>query len=319
MSGPLLEARGLTRTFASGGGMFGGGGSPVRAVDQVSFVVEPGETLALVGESGSGKSTTARMALRLLEPTSGELYFQGEDLLARRDLHSFRRKAQFIFQDPFSSLNPRHSIQTILAEPLRLHGLAPRAEIPERVRALLERVGLRAEHAQRYPHQFSGGQRQRIGIARALAVEPELIVADEPVSALDVSVQAQVLNLLLDLKEERGLSMLFIAHDLAVVRMVSQRVAVLYRGRLVELGSADAVCTAPLHPYTRALMAAAPFPDPGRRPGEPTLQLTASNSDRGCPYAGRCPLASAVCKEEIPALVEKASGHQVACHHEGPG
>lgn len=319
MSGPLMEARGLTRTFASGGGMFGGGGSPVRAVDQVSFVVEPGETLALVGESGSGKSTTARMALRLLEPTSGELYFQGEDLLARRDLLSFRRKAQFIFQDPFSSLNPRHSIQTILAEPFLLHGLAPRAEIPDRVRALLERVGLRPEHAQRYPHQFSGGQRQRIGIARALAVEPELIVADEPVSALDVSVQAQVLNLLLDLKEERRLSMLFIAHDLAVVRMVSQRVAVLYRGRLVEQGPAEAVCTAPLHPYTRALMAAAPLPDPGRRSGEPMQLLTGSSSGRGCPYVGRCPLASAVCKEEIPALVEKASGHQVACHYAGPG
>ncbi len=312
----LLEARGLTRVFSGGGGMFGGTASEVRAVDGVSFQVEAGETLALVGESGSGKSTTARLALRLLEPTSGELYFRGESILGRRDLGAFRKQAQFVFQDPFSSLNPRHTVETILAEPFVLHKLAPKSEIPERVRALLERVGLRPEHARRYPHQFSGGQRQRIGIARALAVEPELIVADEPVSALDVSVQAQVLNLLQDLKAERGLAMLFIAHDLAVVRMVSQRIAVMYRGRLVEVGPAEAVCETPLHPYTRALLAAAPRPDPGSRRGqEPETPPAGPVPVTGCLYANRCPLATAVCKNEIPPLVEKAPGHQVACHH----
>ncbi|MEW6283067.1 MAG: ABC transporter ATP-binding protein, partial [Candidatus Eremiobacterota bacterium] len=226
------------------------------------------------------------------------------------------RRAQMVFQDPFSSLNPRHSVGAILAEPLRLHRLCPPGEVSRRVRELLLRVGLRPEHAERYPHEFSGGQRQRVGIARAMSVAPRLIVADEPVSALDVSVQAQILNLLLEVQACNRLSMLFIAHDLAVVRMVSHRIAVMYRGRLMELGPAEEVCARPLHPYTRALLQAVPVPDPARTPTRLAfLECEQEAPVGGCPYADRCPLADGPCRKEIPRWVEKRNGHWVACHH----
>ncbi|UCH30515.1 MAG: ATP-binding cassette domain-containing protein, partial [Myxococcales bacterium] len=283
--------------------------------------VMPGETLGLVGESGCGKSTLGRLLLRLYEPTGGRVYFEGEDItgLSQSALRPFRRRMQIIFQDPYSSLNPRMTVRAALAEALRVHGLvSSRSEEEERIAALLERVGLRPEHMRRYPHEFSGGQRQRIGIARALAVSPRFIVADEPVSALDVSIQAQIVNLLGDLQEELGLSFLFIAHDLHVVEHVSRRVAVMYLGRIVELASAEQIYENPRHPYTEALLSAAPEPDPTAHKRRLILEgdvPSPLDPPTGCAFHPRCPIAEkGLCDREVPALRVIDRGHEVACH-----
>ena len=316
---PLLRVSDLVKHYRSGG-LFARPGPAVRAVDGVSFEIAQGETLGLVGESGCGKSTVGRTVLRLQEPTSGHAVFDGADVftLDRTALRRLRRKMQIVFQDPYSSLNPRMRIGAAVAEGIEIHRLAPKAEIPRRVAALLEEVGLDPAFARRYPHEFSGGQRQRIGIARALAVEPAFIVCDEPVSALDVSVQAQVLNLLADLQRQRGLSYLFIAHDLAVVRQVARRVAVMYLGRIVETGTTEALLREPRHPYTIALLSAVPEPDPAgqkRRvvlPGDPP---SPSAPPAGCPFHPRCPLAQFPrCRAEVPLLREVSPGHWAACH-----
>jgi oligopeptide/dipeptide ABC transporter ATP-binding protein len=305
---PLLRAEGLVKHFRGG----------IQAVDGVSFEVHPGETFALVGESGCGKSTTGRLVLRLIEPTSGRVWFDGRELsaLGERELRSLRREMQVIFQDPYSSLNPRMTVSAMLAEPLFLHGLAKGKE-KQRVEELLRLVGLAPEHANRYPHEFSGGQRQRIGIARALAVEPRLIVCDEPVSALDVSVQAQVINLLMDLQRRLGLAYIFIAHDLAVVRHIAARVAVMYLGKIVELADARGVFSEPRHPYSRALLASVPVPDPSAaRASRTPLQgdvPSAYAPPAGCRFHTRCPHARERCRAEEPPLVE-AQGHATACH-----
>ena len=317
---PLLAVRDLVVHYRTGS-WFSGGGKTVYAVNGVSLEVDPGETLALVGESGCGKSSFGRAVLRLHPPTSGEVSFEGQDLLAldRRALRAVRRRMQIVFQDPYSSLNPRLTVGASVAEGLEIHRIVPRQEIPARVGALLEEVGLDSAMASRYPHEFSGGQRQRIGIARALAVEPSFLVCDEPVSALDVSVQAQVLNLFLDLQRHRGLAYLFIAHDLAVVRQIAHRVAVMYMGRIMETGDVETVITRPRHPYTIALLSAVPVPDPERQrmrivlsgdPPSPTVLPT------GCPFAGRCfhPAKDARCTAEAPAL-RVVDGREVACHY----
>jgi oligopeptide transport system ATP-binding protein len=261
---PLLEVRGLVKHFEPGGGPFRRGGDPVRAVDGVDLHVAAGETLGLVGESGSGKSTLCRAVLRLIEPTAGSVRFEGRELvgLRQRQLRPLRRQMQMVFQDPDASLNPHKRVEEIVGAPLRLHGLASGAELRRQVEELLERVGLSPEHRGRYPHEFSGGQRQRIGIARALATRPKLILADEPVSKLDVSIRAQIVNLMQDLQREMGLAYLFVAHDIGVVRHVSDRIAVMRRGKIVEEGAADRVCEQPRDPYTRELLAAVPVPDP---------------------------------------------------------
>jgi oligopeptide transport system ATP-binding protein len=305
---PLLRAERLVKHFRGG----------IQAVDDVSFEVHPGETFALVGESGCGKSTTGRLVLRLIEPTSGKEWFDGRELsaLGERELRSLRREMQVIFQDPYSSLNPRMTVGAMLAEPLFLHGLAKQRE-KRRVEELLKLVGLAPEHVNRYPHEFSGGQRQRIGIARALAVEPRLIVCDEPVSALDVSVQAQVINLLQDLQRRLGLAYIFIAHDLAVVRHIATRVAVMYLGKIVELAETRALFSEPRHPYSRALLASVPVPDPAiRRKSRALLEgdvPSAYAPPAGCRFHTRCPHARERCRAEEPALVE-AQGHATACH-----
>jgi peptide/nickel transport system ATP-binding protein len=317
---PLLRVADLVKHYESGG-LFARPGPPVRAVDGVSFEIARGETLGLVGESGCGKSTVGRTILRLQEPTSGSATFDGADLFAlgRVELRQLRRRMQIVFQDPYGSLNPRMRIGDAVAEGIEIHRLAPRLEIPRRVAALLEEVGLDPGYARRYPHEFSGGQRQRIGIARALAVEPAFVVCDEPVSALDVSVQAQVLNLLVDLQRHRGLSYLFIAHDLAVVRQVAHRVAVMYLGRIVETGPTEALLGNPRHPYTVALLSAAPEPDPAgqkRRivlPGDPPSPAA---PPPGCPFHPRCfhPGKSERCRTELP-LLRPIGGTQAACHY----
>ncbi len=317
---PLLSVRDLVKQYRSGGWL-AGPARTVHAVNGVSFEVAPGETLALVGESGCGKTSVGRTVLRLQDPTSGQVHFEGSDLFAldRRTLRALRRRMQIIFQDPYSSLDPRMTIGRSVGEGLEIHRLIPAQEIPGRVGNLLAEVGLDPDAAGRYPHEFSGGQRQRIGIARALAVEPVFLVCDEPVSALDVSVQAQVLNLLTDLQRDRGLAYLFIAHDLAVVRHVAHRVAVMYLGRFMEVGETASLISSPRHPYTRALVSAVPDPDPARQgtrillPGDPP---SATVLPPGCPFAGRCyhRLKDARCTSERPEL-RPLDGSLVACHY----
>jgi oligopeptide transport system ATP-binding protein len=318
---PLLEVRHVKKYFPLTSGFFFSRISGyVRAVDDVSFCLEEGKTLGIVGESGSGKSTLGRVVLRLLEPTSGEVLFEGEDVfkLNRRKLRELRRKMQVIFQDPYASLNPRMTVGEILAEPLVLHGLLNGKLREERVKELLNLVGLNARHASRYPHEFSGGQRQRIGVARALAVEPKLIVADEPVSALDVSIQAQVVNLMQDLQEKFKLAYLFISHDLSVVKHISNNVAVMYLGKIVEKAEKNELYDNPLHPYTKALMSAIPIPDPEVESRRQRIILSGDlpspiNPPPGCPFHTRCPMAIDKCKEELPLLREVKPGHYVAC------
>ena len=315
MSDALLEVRNLVKHFPVGKGA-------VRAVDDVSFTLRRGETLGLVGESGCGKTTTGRCVLRLEKPTSGQILFEGIDLATLSDdaLRKTRRRMQVIFQDPYSSLNPRMTIGQILAEPLKVHRIVPDAAKREaRVRELLEQVGLLAQHARRYPHQLSGGQRQRVGIARALAMEPSLIVCDEPVSALDVSIQAQIINLLEDLQQRLGLTYLFIAHDLSVVRHISDRVVVMYLGKVVEVADRQALYEDPLHPYTRALLSAVPIPDPALEARREHTVLRGEvpsplKPPPGCVFHPRCPRAQERCRIEVPQLREIKPTHRGACH-----
>jgi oligopeptide/dipeptide ABC transporter ATP-binding protein len=322
---PLLSVRNLRKVFPITRGVFGRKVGEVRAVHDVSFDIMPGETLSLVGESGCGKTTTGRAILRLIEPTSGEVRFAGRDVLAMSpsEMRAVRREMQIIFQDPVSSLNPRMTIGTAIREGMTIHHLAEGAEADVRVRRLLEEVGLRAEYATRYPHEFSGGQRQRIGIARALAVEPRFIVCDEPVSALDVSVQAQVINLLRDLQKDRGLTYLFIAHDLSVVRQMSDRVAVMYLGKIVELAKAEYLYAAPTMPYTQALMSAVPIADPTVEKTRILLEgdvPSPANPPSGCVFHPRCnhPAKDAACSKINPPLEEKAPQHLAACIKQPP-
>ena len=315
----LLEVRDLVKHFPIRRGLFGRPSGRVRAVDGVSFGVRQGEVLGLVGESGCGKTTTGRCILRLIEPTSGTVRFDGRDItrLSRHELRPLRRQMQVIFQDPYSSLNPRLTVGSVLTEALTIHHLARGARARERVAELLELVGLSPDHARRYPHEFSGGQRQRIGVARALAVEPRLIVADEPVSALDVSIQAQIVNLLQDLQRRLGLSYLFVAHDLSVVEHISDRVAVMYLGRIAELADAETLYREPRHPYTVSLLSAIPVPDPARRRDRIVLTgdvPSPSSPPAGCRFHPRCALARARCEREEPELREVAPGHVSACH-----
>jgi oligopeptide/dipeptide ABC transporter ATP-binding protein len=315
---PLLQVSGLTKHFPIRRGLFGRVSGAVRAVDGVSFTLQAGQTLGVVGESGCGKSTLGRLVLRLIEPTAGQVQFDGRSLgtLDATALRAQRRAMQIIFQDPFSSLNPRMTVGQILAEPLRLHGLHRGAEA-QRVAELLHTVGLAPTHAQRYPHEFSGGQRQRVGIARALAVQPRLIVCDEAVSALDVSVQAQVVNLLQDLQRRFGIAYIFIAHDLAVVRHIASQVAVMYLGRIVEWADKAALFDAPRHPYTQALLSAIPVPEPSS--GRTRVLLAGdvpspAQPPAGCHFHTRCPHARPRCSQETPALQPDERGHAVACH-----
>jgi oligopeptide/dipeptide ABC transporter ATP-binding protein len=321
----LLSVRGLTKHFPVRRGLFNRQAGAVRAVDGVSFDVAEGETLGVVGESGCGKTTTGRAILRLIEPTSGDIIFDGTDVraLAAEPLRKLRRQMQIIFQDPFSSLNPRMSVGATVREGLTIHRLAEGSAADARVRQLLDEVGLRAEYASRYPHEFSGGQRQRIGIARALSVEPRFIVCDEPVSALDVSVQAQVINLLQDLQRDRGLTYLFIAHDLSVVEHIADRVAVMYLGKIVELASAADLYREPLMPYTQALLSAVPIPDPTRK--KQRIVLTGdvpspANPPPGCVFHPRChhPHKDEACRRIVPPLEEKGTRHWVACIKQPP-
>jgi len=317
----IVRAESLRKYFRGPSRGIGRGHAELRAVDGVSLEVMRGETLGLVGESGCGKSTLGRLLLRLYEPTSGRIYFEGQDIteLSQSALRPFRRKMQIIFQDPYSSLNPRMTVRAALAEALRVHGIVRSGlEEEQRIAALLERVGLRPEQMRRYPHEFSGGQRQRIGIARALAVSPSFIVADEPVSALDVSIQAQIVNLLSDLQVELGLSFLFIAHDLHVVEHVSRRVAVMYLGRIVELARSEQIYSSPRHPYTEALLSAAPEPGPGARKRRLLLEgdvPSPLDPPSGCAFHPRCPISEkGLCDREVPALRSLAEGHAAACH-----
>ena len=315
----LLQLEGVVKRFKVGSGFLGSKKRWLRAVDEVDLAIQSGEVMGLVGESGCGKSTLGRLALRLLDPSAGQVFFQGQDVTAldRKGLRALRGQMQIVFQDPMTSLNPRLTVGSLLGEPFVIHGNPGRAEVQRKVAALLEEVGLRPEHARRYPHQFSGGQRQRIGIARALALRPSLVVADEPVSALDVSIQAQVLNLLMELKERFGLTYLFVAHDLSVVLHLSDRVAVMYLGKVVEVALANAFGNQPQHPYTEALLASAPVADPERRFQAPPLEgdvASPLDPPSGCRFHPRCPERQAICSQEEPPLREIAASQVCACH-----
>ncbi len=315
---PLLDVRDLKEYFDITVGMFRT--RPLKAVDGVSFSIDRGETLGLVGESGCGKTTVGRTVLQLYKPTGGQIFFEGKEIKGKRELAEFRKKASMVFQDPYSSLNPRMTVEDIIAEPLDIHHLYnSRQERRDRVLELMEHVGLNSEHASRYAHEFSGGQRQRIGIARALAVNPLFLVCDEPVSALDVSIQAQVINMFEELQHKLGLTYLFIAHDLLVVRHISSRIAVMYLGRMVELADAAELYDHPLHPYSQALMSAVPLPDPKKARAHQRITLQGDipsplNAPSGCPFRTRCPYADAKCAECMPEFREVAPGHRVACH-----
>jgi oligopeptide transport system ATP-binding protein len=316
---PLLEVKHLKKHFPIKGGVFSKTIGYVYAVDDINFTLEKGETLGLVGESGCGKSTTGRTILRLIEPTDGAIYFEGQDItnLDKSAMRALRREMQIIFQDPYASLNPRMTVGSIIGEPLEIHKIAKGSEKQERVASLLQKVGLRAEDMRKYPHEFSGGQRQRIGIARALALNPKLIVCDEPVSALDVSIQAQVINLLEDLQAEFGLSYLFIAHNLNVVEHISNRVAVMYLGQIVELASDEELYRNPQHPYTEALLSAVPIPDPTVKKKRIILEgdvPSPINPPKGCHFHTRCMYKDKICEEVEPEFKDIGGGHWVACH-----
>lgn len=318
MSDFLLEVKGLKKYFPITGGLFGKVKAEVKAVDDVSFYVKRGETLGIVGESGCGKSTTGRLLMRLIEASDGSIIFEDKEItsLSKSELRKTRRDIQMVFQDPYASLNPRHSIEQILEEPLIVHGIGSREERKKRVREMLEVVGLSSYHARRYPHQFSGGQRQRIGIAKALMTKPKLIIADEPVSALDVSIQAQVLNLMKDIQQEFGLTYIFIAHDLGVVRHISDRVGVMYLGRLIELTKSEELYENPLHPYTKALLSAVPIPDPDIKREHIAIKgelPSPANPPTGCAFHTRCPECMDVCITTRPTAFE-VNGHVAACH-----
>jgi oligopeptide transport system ATP-binding protein len=320
MAQPLLQVKNLKKYFPIKGGILSKTVGHVQAVDDISFDLYPGETVGLVGESGCGKSTAARTILRLIEPTSGEVFFEGQDILklGKKPMRSLRRQMQIIFQDPYASLNPRMTVASIVGEPLEIHKIAKGRAKEESVANILEKVGLRPEHMRRYPHEFSGGQRQRIGIARALALNPKLIIGDEPVSALDVSIQAQVINLLEDLQHEFNLTYLIIAHDLSVVEHISDRVAVMYLGKIVELATDRELYENPSHPYTEALLSAVPRPDPSIKkqriilPGDVPSPI---NPPSGCRFHTRCLYAKADCKTVEPPLQDIGGGHYVACHY----
>ncbi len=315
---PLIEVKGLKEYFNINVGLLRS--KPLKAVDDVSFFINKGETLGLVGESGCGKTTVGRTLLHLYKPTAGEIYYDGKLIKTKADIKEFRKKATMVFQDPYSSLNPRMTVADIIGEPLDIHGLCKdKKEREERILELMAHVGLNSEHASRYAHEFSGGQRQRIGIARALAVNPDFIVCDEPVSALDVSIQAQVINMFDELQEKLNLTYLFIAHDLLVVRHISDRIAVMYLGKMVELADADEICEKPLHPYSKALMSAVPMPDPKIARENKRIALQGDipsplNAPSGCPFRTRCQYATEKCAESMPEFREVSKGHFVACH-----
>ena len=318
---PIVEVRNLKEYFNINMGMFRT--KPLKAVDNVSFAIQPGETLGLVGESGCGKTTVGRTILHLYKPTGGEVLYKGRKIQTKADIQAFRNKASMVFQDPYSSLNPRMTVADIIGEPLDVHKLySSRQERQERILELMGYVGLNSEHAARYAHEFSGGQRQRIGIARALAVNPDFIVCDEPVSALDVSIQAQVINMFAELQEKFGLTYLFIAHDLLVVRHISDRIAVMYLGKMVELADANEIYDHPLHPYSKSLLSAVPVPDPKIARANKRIVLSGDipsplNAPSGCPFRTRCPYACDKCAESMPDFQEVSAGHFVACHRVG--
>ncbi len=314
----LIEVKGLKKYFDINVGMFKT--KPLKAVDDVSFTIKKGETLGLVGESGCGKTTVGRTILNLYKPTAGEIYYDGKLIKSAADIKEFRKKATMVFQDPYSSLNPRMTVSDIIGEPLDVHKLCKnKKEREERILELMGHVGLNSEHASRYAHEFSGGQRQRIGIARSLAVNPDFIVCDEPVSALDVSIQAQVINMFGELQEKLGLTYLFIAHDLLVVRHISDRIGVMYLGRLVELADAGEIYDSPLHPYSKSLLSSVPVPDPKIARNNKRIVLSGDipsplNAPSGCPFRTRCPYAAEQCAESMPEFKEVRPGHFVACH-----